>query len=257
MARLVLDDTAWNSSWRTRSTAEKALLSLGLLVLAVTSPGPLVSLLLLGVSMAIALVFARVPVRGYLLALAGPASFVLLGALVIAVHLGRTPVDAVWSWGPISATRDSLSLAAQVTARSVAAFSALLLLASTTPMTDVLSGLRRCRVPEVLIDIAGLIYRMLFSLLGAASAIMEAQRSRLGYASGRAARRSIGALGGAVLLQAWNRAHRLEAGLAGRGYSGSLRTLGAARPVSIPFVIASCLVLTTLAAASITWAVAR
>ncbi|WP_153503936.1 cobalt ECF transporter T component CbiQ [Cumulibacter manganitolerans] len=257
MSRLALDDTAWNSRWRTRSTGEKALLSLGLLALAVTSPDPRTSLLVLGVAMTVALAFARVPVRGYLLGLLGPASFVLLGSVVIAVHLGTVPRDAVWAWGPLSATHQSLLLAARVTARSLAAFAALLLLASTTPMTDVLAGLRRCRVPEVLIDIAGLVYRMLFSLLGATAAIMEAQRARLGYSTGRAARRSVGSLGGAVLVQAWNRAHRLEAGLAGRGYSGSLRTLGAARPVSAPFVGWTLAMLLVLAAASIASAVLR
>ena len=76
-----------------------------------------------------------------------------------------------------------------------------------------------------------------------------------GAASGRAARRSLGGLAGAVMTQAWNRARRLEAGLAGRGYDGSLRTLSVARPVSVPFVVLSVLVVAALAAASIVQAV--
>lgn len=251
MARLALDDAAWSSHWRGRSTAEKALLSIGLLLVAVTSPAPWVSLLILGTAMTIAIALARVPARGYLLALLAPASFVIIGSAVIAVHIGTPPPDAVWSWGPFSTTPQSLLLAAQVTTRSMAAFSALLLLASTTPMSDILSGLRRLRVPEVLIDIASLIYRLLFALLGAASTIMEAQRARLGYSSGRAARRSVGALGGAVLMQAWGRARRLEEGLAGRGYTGSLRTLSAARPVSVWFVVAAVILLAALVTVSV------
>lgn len=230
------------------------MLSLGLLLVATTSSGPLVSLAVLTVAVLVALLAARVPPRTYLFALLAPAGFVLLSAVVIAVHLGDVP-GARWSWGPFAVTDASLRAAVDVAVRSIASFSAVLLLAMTTPMSDVLTGLRRLRVPEVLIDIAGLIYRMLFSLLGSATAIMEAQRARLGYASGRAARRSLGGLAGAVLTQAWNRARRLEAGLAGRGYDGLLRTLSVARPVSVPFVVLSVLVVAALAAASIVQAV--
>lgn len=257
MARPALDDAAWASRWRHRSTLEKAVLSLGLLAVAVASPGWVMSLVILAVCVVIALVWARVPARGYLIALLAPVSFVLIGAAAIAVHIGSAPDDAVWAWGPFSATADSLLRAATVSARSIAAFSAMLLLAATTPVSDVLAGLRRIRVPEVLIDIAGLMYRMLFALLSASSAIREAQAARLGYSSGLTARRSFGMLGGAVLMQAWNRARRLEAGLAGRGYTGSLRTLAAPHPVSIPFIAASVLVVVALAAASVLQVIVR
>lgn len=252
MARLALDDTAWSSPWRTRSTLEKAVLSLGLLTVAVTSPSWQVSAVVLAVGAAIALFVARVPLRSYFLALLGPVAFLVIGASVIAVHIGSATPDALWAWGPFSVTRESLVLALTVSMRSIAAFAALLLLAMTTPLSDVLTGLRRIRMPDVLVDIAGLIYRMLFSLLGSASAIMEAQRSRLGYSSGPAARRSVGSLGIAVLMQAWNRARRLEAGLAGRGYTGSLRTIPPVRTVSLVFVGASIVLISALATLSLT-----
>lgn len=227
------------------------MLSLGLLSVAVTSPSGRISAVVLGVCAAVALIAARVPLRPYVLALLGPTVFLLIGASVIAVHIGTAPPDAVWAWGPFSATRASLLLALTVSLRSIAAFAALLLLAMTTPLSDVLTGLRRLRVPDILIDIAGLTYRMLFSLLGSASAIMEAQRSRLGYSSGPAARRSVGGLASAVLIQAWTRAQRLEAGLAGRGYTGSLRTISPVRTVSPAFLTAACLLIAALATLSI------
>lgn len=257
MARLTLDDAAWTSPWRRRSTAEKSVLCLGLLLIAVTSPGPPMSLMTLAIASVIALLFARVSARQYLLALLGPGAFVLIGAGVIAIHLGGALPQTVWQWGPFSATRDSVSLAAEVSTRSIASFAALVLFAATTPMTEVLTGLRRLRVPEVLIDIAGLIYRMLFALLDAAATILEAQASRLGFSSGRSARRSVGLLGGAVLIQAWNRAGRLEAGLAGRGYSGSLQTCTAPRPASVRFVLITSGLLVALAITSALIAVTR
>ena len=248
MARLAVDEAAWSNAWRRRSTAEKSLLALGLLAVAVTAVDPLVPLGVMGVAVAAALAGARVRPRTFLLAVAAPAGFVALGAVVIAVSFSTTtPEDALFSLGPVHATPDSVDRAVLATARSAGAMAALMLLATTTPINDLLTGLRTLRVPEVVVDVAGLIYRMLFSLLEAAFAIRAAQAARLGYATGGAARRSLGSLISAVLLRAWTRAVRLEEGLVGRGYGTSLRTVAVARPVSWPFVATAAVVVAALA----------
>ncbi|MCB1239987.1 MAG: cobalt ECF transporter T component CbiQ, partial [Tetrasphaera sp.] len=53
-----------------------------------------------------------------------------------------------------------------------------------------------------------------------------------------------------ILGRAWQRSRRLEEGLRGRGYAGSLRTLPRETTVSIPFVTASGMLVVTLAATS-------
>lgn len=252
MARLALDEAAWTNAWRGRSAAEKSVLALGLLVVAVTASRPVVAMTVLAVAVVVALVGARVPARTYLKAVAAPIAFVALGAVSVAVTIGAgTPSAALWSLGPVSVTPATLARAVEVSTRSFAAMAALMLLATTTPVSDLLTGLRRLRVPEAIIDIAALIYRMLFTLLDAVASIREAQAARLGYASGRSARHSLGHLGAAVLRQAWSRARRLEDGLAGRGYTTSLRTLAVQRPVSVPFVLASSALVVILAGWSV------
>lgn len=251
MARLAIDEAAWTSRWRTRSTGEKAVLALGLLAVAATARSVTVALVVLVIAVGAALLGARVRPHTYLRAVAAPVSFVVIGALSIAVTVGATPPGAPWSWGPVAVTEAGLAQALLVSVRALAGTSALALLATTTPMSDLLAGLRRLRVPEAVVDVAGLIYRMLFTLLDTLAGIREAQASRLGYASGRAARRSIGMLGAAVLVQAWTRARRLEDGLAGRGYTTSLRTLAVERPMSVPFVALSVTVVSGLAAWSV------
>lgn len=251
MARLALDDAAWTSAWRHRSTGEKAFLALGLLGVAVTARQPAVAALVALVAVAVALAGARVPVRTYLGALAAPVSFVALSAVSVAVAVGPGVVDPLWSWGPVAVTRGTLDRAIEVSARSCAAMAALTLLATTTPVTDLLDGLRRLRVPGVVVDVAGLVYRMLFTLLDTARGVREAQSARLGYTCGRTARRSLGLLASSVLAQSFVRAHRLEAGLAGRGGGGSLRTVVTPRPVSRAFVSLSALLLSGLVAVSV------
>ena len=105
-------------------------------------------------------------------------------------------------------------------------------------------------VPEVAVDIAAVTYRMIFALLDAASAIRAAQAGRLGYASGRAARRSVGQLCAAVLVAAWDKARRLEDGLAGRGGVAAV-PLVPARAVSTPFVLAAGALVVGLAGLSL------
>jgi cobalt/nickel transport system permease protein len=248
--RLPLDDAAWNGAWRTRSTVEKTLLCGGLLVVAATSSGIGVSVLVLVATLCVALGPARVPARSYLLALAAPVGFVLVGGAAIAVT-STGAVAQVASAGPFAVTRASLLDAAEVVTRSVAAMAALTLLATTTPITDLLTGLRRLRVPEVVLDVAAVMYRMLFGLLDAVLGIAESQRARLGYVNGRTARRSAGMLAGAALQRAWLRSRRLEDGLAGRGYTGALITLASPRPVSVGFVVASTALVMSLAAVSL------
>lgn len=225
---------------------EKAVLCLGLLLVAATTTRVEVAAAT-GVCVLVLTALARVPVQVWLRSMLGPVVFIALGAVTIAVTLGRG--DLV-TWGPVGVDEGSASRALLVAARALAATSAMILLAATTPMVDLLAGLRRARVPEVAVDIAAVTYRMIFALLDSASAIRAAQAGRLGYATGRAARRSVGLLAAAVLVSAWDRARRLEEGLAGRGGVGAVPVVPA-RPVSAPFVLVGGMLVLSLAALSL------
>lgn len=258
MAHLSLDDAAWTSRWRGRSTAEKAVLALGLLAVAVSADGPAGGVLVLVVATIAACGLARVPVRTWARGLASPMLFVIPGLVAIAVTF-RTPVgELAWSWGPLSVTEESARRAAAVGFRALGGISAMLLLATTTPMPHLLAALGRVRGCALFADIAGLVYRMLFGLLDTQRRIRESQAARLGFGSSRAARRSIGMLGAATLIRAWTAAQRLEAGLAGRGDAGAALGRPAVRPVDWPFVVAATAVVAAALTASLvgpSWAV--
>ena len=244
--RLSLDDAAWSSPWRTRSTLEKSLVCVGLLLVAATTTSVVVAGAV-GICVLAITARARVPAGVWWRAMLGPAAFIGLGAVTIAVTFGGG--DLV-RWGPVGVGAGSASRALLVATRALAATAAMVLLAATTPMVDLLAGLRRARVPEVAVDIAAVTYRMIFALLEAASAIRAAQAGRLGYASGRAARRSVGQLCAAVLVAAWDKARRLEDGLAGRGGVAAV-PLVPARAVSTPFVLAAGALVVGLAGLSL------
>lgn len=218
MAGLVVDRAAWSSPWRARSLGDKALLCLGLLGVAVAAPGWLVPVVVFVACCALALVAARISPGLWFGVLAAPAAFLLTGAASVALVLGG-------EGGLVSVTAESVARAGEVLARGAAGTAAVLLLACTTPMVDVIAGLQRLRVPEPLLDVSALTYRLLFVLADVAVTVRRAQAERLGYDGFRRSLQSTALLASALLVRSWDRASRLTNGLAGRGFEGSLRTL--------------------------------
>jgi cobalt/nickel transport system permease protein len=221
---LAVDDAAWSSAW------DKLLLCLGLVVCALVLP-PWPGSVLVGVTaVVLALGPARVPAGTFGRAVRWPLAFIGVGALTAVVQLD----GAHLGWAPDAAAR-----AGSLVGHALAGSTAVLLLATTTPMSDLLPALRRLRVPEAVVEVASVVYRLLFVLLESLRTIREAQTARMGYSSLRRSYRSSGVLAAAVLTRSWDRARRLQEGLAGRGMDTGLRVLPEALPSSRLFLAAS------------------
>ncbi|AKT52740.1 cobalt ABC transporter permease [Arsenicicoccus sp. oral taxon 190] len=251
---LAIDDAAWAGSWRTRAVADKALLSLGLVLVALVLPPWPASVLVAAASVAVLVGPARVPPPLVAKALRAPLAFIVVSGLSVAVSVegGSAGPTAGWArLGPLVVTPDSAAAALGLTAHAVAGTLAVLVLASTTPMVDLLTAMRRLRVPDACVEVASLTYRLLFVLMEAVHAIRESQRGRLGYQGWRSSLRSAGMLTAAVLTRSWERARRLEEGLAGRGYESALRTLPRPQHHSPVFVGLSVVLLASIVVASL------
>lgn len=245
-----IDDAAWASPWRARQVGEKVALSLSLVLTALVAPPWPTTLLVSLVAIAAIVGCARIPARVLALSLAAPLGFVALSALSVVLGIGNS-ATAQWRWGPFSVGRDALVRAAGLVGHSIAGTLALLVLATTTPMVDLLNWARRLRVPDPLIEVASLTYRLLWVLLATTLAIREAQAARLGdNPIGRGAlRRRLQAAGtatGQVLVRSWTQARRLEDGLAGRGYENGLRTLVVTPPASWSLRLGTVVVLVAI-----------
>ncbi len=226
-----LDTLAHTNPWRRRHPGEKAVLALGLLACAVALP-PWPGAVVVGGS-ALALLLGPLRLRpGQLVrAVRAPLVFVAVGSLPLLVAVGGDPLVR---WAP-----EGLGPAVALTGRAVAALLCLILFAASTPIADALPRLERLGVPAAVIEVAALVYRLLFLLLDTAATVREAQAGRLGFRSWRTTYRCVAAQAAAIFVGAFDRARRLEQGLALRGYTGSLRVQVQERPVSVPFVVAS------------------
>ena len=127
---LTLDHAAWSSPWRTRSVRDKGVLSLGLLLAAVTLPAfpgglavAVVSLLLLLGPIRVG--WARLGRIGWL-----PLLSILIGVATVAI-------SPSWDGGlKLQVTATGTTMATDLAVRAVAATLAMFTLACSTPMVD-------------------------------------------------------------------------------------------------------------------------
>jgi cobalt/nickel transport system permease protein len=239
---LAIDDAAWSSAWRRRSPGDKALLCLGLIICALVLPAWPGSLLVGVTAVVLALGPARVPARTFGRAVRLPLAFIAVGAVTAVVQVDGGGLG----WAPDAAVR-----AGSLAGHALAGSAAVLLLATTTPMSDLLPALRQLRVPAAVVEVASVTYRLVFVLLESLRTIREAQTARMGYSSVRRSYRSSGALAAAVLIRSFDRARRLQAGLAGRGMETGLRVLPEALPSSRAFLAAGVLGLLAIVSLSV------
>ncbi|HSA50289.1 MAG TPA: cobalt ECF transporter T component CbiQ [Yinghuangia sp.] len=228
---LPIDVAAHTSRWRRRHPVDKAVLAFGLLGAAIALP-PWPGAVVVGTAtLAVLLAGARVPPRRLWRAARAPLGFAVTGAATLLISLGGAH--------GVGFAENGAYRAGELLARTVAASLAVLLFAFTTPLSDVLPRLVRCGVPAAVVDVAAVMYRMVFLLLDTTARIRHAQAGRLGHATRGAEWRAVAGLGATVFVHAFARARRLQDGLAGRGYDGTLHVLVDGDPVSRRFVTLS------------------
>ena len=257
-----LDEAAWDSPWRRVRVSHKVALSVALVLTALVGPAWPVSPLVAAASIALALGSARIPVRALGYAMAAPLTFLVIGGVSVALVLGGVPSAGAWTLGPLWADAASVTRGLSAFAHGVSGTLAVMLLATTTPMVDLLGWLRRLGVPAPLVEIASLTYRLLFVLLTTAIALHAAQRARLGDSHRGLTRlrwglRNAASTMGTLILRTGDRTLRLQAGLEGRGYVDDLRTLAPTHTNSRSFlVMAACVVVCIWAVWALSWWVA-
>lgn len=238
-----IDASACANRWRHHSDAV-GLLCAGMMAVACCSPALPGAPLTFATVLMIALLGPRIRPSLFARALLVPAGFVALGCLGLcwSIRVGNG-----WSfrYDPSGA-----QMAVRVALRACAASSVLLLFAFTIPVPQLMSMLRKLRVPESLIELVHLTYRALFALDRRRQTMVVAQRNRLGYCCPKHALRCVAQLAGALLIESVLASMRLERGLLARGYVGRLVVLPApshTRPWHLVVAVALPTVLGSLA----------
>lgn len=158
-----------------------------------------------------------------------PAAFLVVSCVVILVEFTPAPMG-FWQipithsrW--LCLTEESLNHAAAVFFQALGAVFCLYFLSATTPMPQLIDVLRRCHLPEIMIELMYLIYRYLFVLLDVQQKMTIAAGARLGYHGVRASVRTAGLISGGVLGSSFRRCGTNLDAMEARGYTGELRFL--------------------------------
>lgn len=218
---MLIEQSAYANRWRNVSPAAKGCFALGGFIAAFAAGQPRAALAVAGLVALATVAGAGVPLSRFVRVALPPLGFLLLGCLSLAYSLDLAADGGVaLRWLP-----DGWAPAAQLGARSLGALTALLFLALTTPLIDLIALLRRLRLPEVLLELMVLCYRMLFVFSEALRDTRTAQAARLGYATPRLTLRSLGGLTASLAVQVWQRAHALHVAAQARNNDGALRFL--------------------------------
>jgi cobalt/nickel transport system permease protein len=234
----------WLDPYRHEASAVHALdarpkLALALayiLATALTPPGAWpVYLLLLAIALSIEML-SELGV-GWVLRRSALALPFLLAALPLLFTVeGRTLFSLQAGGWTLTATWEGAERLVSIAARSWLSVQIAIVLTASTPFPQLLLALRWLRIPRLLVAVVGLMWRYLFVLVDEVMRLIRARESRSGWRGpvGRARRpggkltwraRVTGGMAGTLFVRTFERADRIYAAMASRGYDGEVRTL--------------------------------
>jgi cobalt/nickel transport system permease protein len=171
----------------------------------------------------VTLMVIGIPPRLLVLRLAMP---LVMAAVVLITQIffyGTTVMFTIPLWGSnLIGYKEGLAHGILIMCRVIGGVSLILLLSMSTPANKLLLAATWFRVPKIFVELALLVYRYIFVLLEEMVTIKDAQRVRLGYRNWRQSMRSVGVLGGSLILRAYDRAERVFEAMVVRGYTGAM-----------------------------------
>lgn len=165
------------------------------------------------VLMSILIVYiAQIPFRYYLLLLAAPASFCLLGVFSIIVSFTTSPIlpgEILWYTSIFNINLfilySDLLQAAQLFYTAFGTVTCLYFCILTTPLYEINHLLKKLRVPDIIIELMTLTYHFIFIFLDCMNKIYTAQQTRLGYQTVKSSFFSLSLLIVALVREIFNR----------------------------------------------------
>jgi len=172
---------------------------------------------------------------GYVLKRAALAVPFVLAALPVLFTIKGAPLATLplGSWR-LTMTDAGLARFVSIAAKSWLSVQMAIVLAATTPFPELLLAMRAVKIPRLIVAIVGLMWRYLFVLADEAVRLIRAREARSGHPDPPGARvggsvfwraRVTGGMAGNLFLRSFDRADRIYAAMASRGYDGEVRTL--------------------------------
>ncbi|SJZ36649.1 cobalt ECF transporter T component CbiQ [Selenihalanaerobacter shriftii] len=224
-----IDQYAYSNNLRSIHPIEKALFALLTMLTCLVANSIITSLVIILLMAGVVIFRAKIPATSFAKMILIPISFLLMSTITIAITISKDSSGflyyiSLWDW-QIGIKFKNILIAINLFLKSLGTVSCLYFLALTTPMIEIISVLKKLKVPKIFIELMILIYRFIFVLLDTANLIRVSQMSRLGYSSFKNAFLSLSELVSNLFIRAYYRAKGLLTTLLARGYEGEIRVL--------------------------------
>lgn len=226
---IYIDKYAYMSKSKNQDPMYKLIFSMLTLGVCLCADSVIVSIIVLFIMGWYTVCKGGIPFTLFMKLLVLPMSFLIIGVLTIGINVSEKQnifLFYISAFGTnIGVSRLGIQNAMSLFFKALGAVSCLYYLSLSTPIVDLLQVLGRLKIPKLLIELMGLIYRFIFVLLETADIMFTAQKSRMGYTSFSSSYRSLAALASTLFIRSYKRSDELYTALEARGYDGELNVL--------------------------------
>jgi len=220
-----LDDYAHSNGLKDVNPYFKVLFAISTMLVSLISASPVVPILVFTVVSFLIVLKARIPLNFYLKFMSIPFIFAFITFIFMMLFFGvGAPILKLGLFN-LTVTSDGFNLGFLVFARILGCFSCLAFLAFTTPMTELFSILEDFKIPQIVLELAMLMYRYIFVFLDEAINMYHSQETRLGYSSIKMTFKSLGMLASNLFIRTWIKGEQVYLAMESRCYNGSIKTL--------------------------------
>jgi len=220
-----LDNYAHYNGLKDTNTLFKVLFAISTMLVSLISTSPVVPLIITLVMSFLIIFLAKIPWKFYLKFLFIPFIFGVITFIFMSIFFGVGPHILELGFLNLAVTVDGFNLGLLVLARVMGGFTCLAFLALTIPMTELFSELERIKIPQIVLELAMLMYRYIFVFLDEAVNMYHAQETRLGYISLKKSFKSMGILVSNLFIRTWFKGEKSYLAMESRCYDGSIKTL--------------------------------
>ncbi len=241
-------------SWVHRLPAHVKVVALTSFVLVVVATPPTMRWAFLGYAALLGVVaaVAHVPAATVARRLTVEVPFVLFAMLMPFVASGET-VTVVGTQLSVPGLQAAFAILVKATLGVIAS----ILLAATTTAHDLLLGLQRLRMPEIIVQIASFMIRYAEVISAEMARMAVARRSRCFEATGPRHWKVLGQSAGALFIRSYERGERVHLAMLSRGFQGRMPFDGDATAQPAQWVGALALPVAAAVVLLLSWTVTR
>jgi len=227
---IYIDKCAYTNRLKDIHPLEKILFAIATMIVNLAANSIFISIVSILMMGWITVYKAKTSLKLYFQLMLAPLGFLVLSTVTIMIiiipsHVNEALVSLSLFKINFGVTPQSLEMAVKLFFRSLGAVSCLYFLSLTTPLVDIVSILRKLKLPEIFLELMSLIYRLIFILVEIIGRVYVSQSSRLGYSTLKNQFRSLSGLVSCLFSHSYKKANDMFIALESRCYDGKLRVL--------------------------------